>query len=349
MTIILHHHYQYYLKYFKFLYFCFMLKKYVVFIGAILLLFIFTTCQNEAVITPDNEPSVLGGSEKLSAHFKTWLDANGYGTFNFTRPDISGGSFGGKTTATQTITKQPVIFIHGNGDKATGTVFGYNGWVKSFNYFKSKGYKNSELYATTWGDANMANASQHTHSKEYLLYLRKFFEAVLAYTGAEKVDVIAHSMGVTLARKVIKGGLAYDEQTNTYFDLGIPLTDKVDAFVGIAGANKGLTSCFVSGTNVPTCNDKTGFYPGNANGTGMSAFLTDLNRSVGYEGAYVYSIWSAVDEVVCCGCLVYGQNTCRIPGQRGEKSYLTIPYGHFGVKDYTTAVQYNMVVNHRIN
>ncbi|MBK8671963.1 MAG: hypothetical protein IPN93_02945 [Bacteroidetes bacterium] len=30
------------------------------------------------------------------------------------------------------------------------------------NYFKSKGYTNAELYATTWGDANMSNAAQNT-------------------------------------------------------------------------------------------------------------------------------------------------------------------------------------------
>ena len=35
---------------------------------------------------------------------------------------------------------------------------------------------------------------------------RKFIEAVLEYTKAEKVNVIAHSMGVTLSRGALKGG-----------------------------------------------------------------------------------------------------------------------------------------------
>ena len=45
-----------------------------------------------------------------------------------------------------------------------------------------------------------------THSKEYNQYLRAFTEAVIKYTGAEKVDIIGHSMGVTFGRRVIKGG-----------------------------------------------------------------------------------------------------------------------------------------------
>ncbi|MBK8671961.1 MAG: hypothetical protein IPN93_02935 [Bacteroidetes bacterium] len=41
----------------------------------------------------------------------------------------------------------------------------------------------------------------------------------------------------------------------------MPLTNKIDAFVGIAGANKGLTSCYVTNGNTPTCNRINGFYP----------------------------------------------------------------------------------------
>ena len=68
---------------------------------------------------------------KISNDFENWLITNGYSNYNFTRNDISGGSFGGKKNASQLIKKQPVIFIHGNGDKATGTIFGQNGWTKS--------------------------------------------------------------------------------------------------------------------------------------------------------------------------------------------------------------------------
>jgi len=80
------------------------------------------------------------------------------------------------------------------------------------------------------------------HSSEYLEYNRAWVEAVLAYTGAEKVDIIGHSMGVTLGRRIIKGGYVKAEPNPV--DLGEALTNRVDTFIGIAGANYGLVACF---------------------------------------------------------------------------------------------------------
>jgi hypothetical protein len=98
--------------------------------------------------------------------------------------------------------------------------------------------------------------------------LRAFTEAVIEYTGAEKIDIISHSMGVTLGRRVIKGGEVEAEKEP--FNLGGPLTDKVDTFVGIAGANWGLTSCYISPI-YDTCSKLNGFYPGyETGGKGMS-------------------------------------------------------------------------------
>ncbi|KAK6010714.1 hypothetical protein OSTOST_24233, partial [Ostertagia ostertagi] len=42
-----------------------------------------------------------------------------------------------------------------------------------------------------------------------------FIEAVIQYTGAKKVDVIAHSVGVVLARKALKGGLCVCQLAQT--------------------------------------------------------------------------------------------------------------------------------------
>ncbi|MFY7998265.1 MAG: lipase family protein [Candidatus Kapaibacteriota bacterium] len=282
----------------------------------------------------------------FTSHFATWLQNNGYGSDNFSNI----ACYGGRTSSSDNPLNQPVIFIHGNSDRAVGTTFGQNGWTNSISHFQSQGYKSSEMYAMTWGSANAVLSAQQYHSRPYLTRVRRFIEAVLAYTGAQKVDIIGHSMGVTLARKAIKGGSASDLLNGGAYNLGSPLTSRVDAFVGIAGANWGLVSCYQTSGSTPTCAATNGLYPGYAIGPlGLSNILQDLNSSSSYEGAYRYSIWSTVDEIIGFANLVYGRYTSRIPGQTGEKVYSAVPYGHFNCKDLTTQVQLNMVKFHTTN
>jgi hypothetical protein len=305
---------------------------------------------------PDGE-EVLGASDQaltvgLTTDFRTWLTNNGYSSYDFARDDLSGGSYGGKAGAGDSVVNQPVIFIHGNSDMALGEITGQTGWTQSIEYFTANGYKSSELYATTWGPASALSSSQQYHSKEHVMKVRKFIEAVLAYTGAAKVDVIAHSMGVTLARKAIKGGTASDALAGGSYSVGSSLTAKVDAFVGIAAANLGLTSCYQSGPTTPTCGSTNGLYPGVWNGvsvSGRSAFLNDLLATSGYEGSYRYAIHSTADEVIGYGGVVYGQYTARIPGQTGEVMFTAAPYGHFNCKDLTGYYQLRMVKYHLTN
>lgn len=287
----------------------------------------------------------------LSTDFRNWLSVNGYGSYDFVRADVPGGSYGGRTYAGQPVVNQPVIFIHGNSDSAIGTGSSLaTGWRSSIEYFKSQGYTSAEIYATTWGPASTALSSQQYHSKAHLTRLRAFVLAVKAYTGATKVDIVTHSMGVTLGRKIIKGGAANDSLAGGSYTLGSALTTSVDTFVGIAGANRGLTACYLSGPTTPTCGSTNGFYPGYLVGGfgpyGVSPFLVDLASSTHYEGTYVYSMWSSADEVIGYGTVVYGESTCRIPGQNGEKTFSTYPYGHIGVKDQTAYYQLRMVKYH---
>ncbi|MEM1218747.1 MAG: alpha/beta fold hydrolase [Bacteroidota bacterium] len=298
---------------------------------------------------PFVEQQKLGGKEpvlslssnvQITNHFENWLNNNGYGSFDFAGDP--GESFGGKTSNSTPVTKHPVIFIHGNGDKATS-------WEDSYDYFISQGYTNAELYAMTWGPANPLLASSQYHSQAYLSRVRSFIQAVKAYTGATEVDVIGHSMGVTLGRKAIQGGTAYDAAVGGNYNLGSSL-NYIDAFVGIAGANRGLVSCYYA-PGTATCDDRNGFYPGylfwGSGPFGVSDLLDDLNSNPGVEADYVYSIWSSSDQIVGYGCYVYGQITCRIPGQDGEKKFST--YGHFGVRDLSGYNQLRMVRDHATN
>jgi pimeloyl-ACP methyl ester carboxylesterase len=276
----------------------------------------------------------------LTADFRGWLQANGYGAWGFPRDDLEGGSYGGRSAPAQGLSNQPVVFVHGNSDRAAGRgADGPAGWTAVIRQFLARGYSPAELYATTWGPADPARATEQVHSPRNVRRIRAFLEAVLAYTGAERIDVIAHSMGVTLARRAILGG-----EMDGYA-LGPPLTGRVDAFVGIAGANLGLTACFFAESQ-PTCSDEDGLFPGYPSwlgAVGESDFLQQLNARTGYEGARVYSIWSRADQLIGLGGLVYGEYTSRIPGQDGEKVYSAYPYGHFCVRDLSADVQLRMI------
>ncbi len=266
---------------------------------------------------------------RFSSDFQRWLHANGYGEYEFAKGDVP--AFGGKSQAGEQVTKEPVIFIHGNSDSAAG-------WKGSIEHFAKEGYKPSEMYAMTWGPSNPMQASQQHHSKKYLEEVRAFIEAVKAYTGAEKVDVIGHSMGVTLARKAIQGGDGFDPYEKKRYDLGGALTGSVDTFVGIAGANHGLASARWTGDLVPTTNRTSGLHPD-------SEILKDLNAVEHDEGSHVYSIWSHADQVVGVGLAGY---TSPIPGQDGQKVYGTFPYGHMGLKGLTAETQLAMIRDHEV-
>ena len=266
---------------------------------------------------------------RFSSDFKSWLHANGYGKYAFAQGNVP--AFGGKASAGEKVTKEPVIFIHGNSDSAAG-------WKNSIEHFGKEGYKPSEMYAMSWGPANPLKAGEQHHSAKYLGEVRAFIEAVKKYTGAEKVDVIGHSMGVTLARKAIQGGDGFDPYERKNYNLGEAMTGSVDTFVGIAGANHGLAAAMWTGDMVPTTNKTSGLHP-------QSELLKDLNKVDHDEGSHVYSIWSHVDEVVGVGLAGF---TSPIEGQDGQKVYGTFPFGHMGVKNHTAATQLAMIRDHEV-
>lgn len=266
----------------------------------------------------------------------------------FLRRDIPYVNFGGKTHAQEPVLKYPVIFIHGNSDKAVGVIGKHqSGWNNSIKYFLKRGYNFSELYGFTWGDASVSKAGFQTHSKQNLSCVRAFIELVLEYTKAEKVNIIAHSMGVTLARRAILGGQCYDPEYG-FYELGKPLTSKVNTFIGIAGGNLGLESCKHWSKLLPTCNPFTGFYPGEYNPetkkvVNISKILQDMLDQGKFEGERVFSIWSTFDEVVQNGGLVYDRPTCRLPFQDGEIVFESEEMNHFNLKLKTFREQFELI------
>ena len=202
-----------------------------------------------------------------------------------------------------------VVLVHGN---AAGT----SGWDNTYNRLLDSSYQPQQIFVPQWGTSNPA-LNNHSGSEE--TPVRQALQDALNSSCTGRIDVIAHSMGVTLAaQQIIKLGRAAD----------------VDTFVGIAGAYRGLRSCGFYPFNVPT--PTCGRY-----GLSVSSPLLNSlqNKPI---GSRVYSIKSYFDQVVCSlgTCLVYGVHSSRIPGE--DASY-TRNYGHFGLQSYTESLQINLI------
>ncbi|PAV56720.1 hypothetical protein WR25_04989 [Diploscapter pachys] len=197
-------------------------------------------------------------------------------------------------------------------------------------FLKSRGYKNSEIYGTTWGDAGATPVGLVDMKCSYVKQLRAMIIAVRQYTGTQ-VDIIAYSMGSPLARKAILGGQCVD----TREILGPPLTELIDTFLSVAGANYGSSLCVVP-IPVGTCNRRTGLHCD-------STFLQDINGNEKYEGTFVFSIFSTADEKI--GFRACGRPVSPIKGGTGyvKKDGLT----HDQVMDGTLPLQKNFVTIHR--
>ncbi len=202
-----------------------------------------------------------------------------------------------------------VVLVHGNGGNA-------GHWDNTYNKLKSKGYSSSQIYRPKWGSSLIIN-NDHNGSEE--TPVRNAINNAIASSCTGKIDVIGHSMGVTLAaQQIIKAGKV----------------SKVDAFVGIAGGYRGLLSCGIWPFAVP----------GKSCGRhGVSVGSPFLDWLYGKKiASRTYSIKSWVDQGVCGTgtCLVYGKHTSQI---KGEKASYTYAYGHLGLQRYTTSKQYDLI------
>jgi pimeloyl-ACP methyl ester carboxylesterase len=169
----------------------------------------------------------------------------------------------------------PVIFLHGNNDTPYPTTCNPFGDVHSFaQYFADHGYATSELWALGYqGDqcdllADQTKRSGVEHSTiANVPDLRAFVHAVLDYTGAKQVDIVGHSLGVTLAREWMREDHA---------------SRLVRRFVAIDGPNHGIVDCSPSLANYWQLPALGGFTPQSAicqeYGSPDTPFLSLLNR-----------------------------------------------------------------------
>lgn len=124
----------------------------------------------------------------------------------------------------------PVIFVHGNTRDAAD-------WDEPARSVKQRfldaGYSMQELWALSYNGKSTKSLPLafrcRTTNGANVSDLADFVKAVLAYTGAPKADVIAHSLGVTIVRRMLAD---YPE-----------LAEVIEDFVAIAGPNHGTTVC----------------------------------------------------------------------------------------------------------
>ncbi|MFL0796904.1 MAG: lipase [Cellvibrionaceae bacterium] len=202
-----------------------------------------------------------------------------------------------------------VVLVHGNAGSSSD-------WNNTYNKLKSKGYSSSQIFRPNWGSKNAAS-NNHSGSEE--TPVRNAINSAISSSCTGKIDVIGHSMGVTLAaQQIIKAGKV----------------SKVDSFVGIAGGYRGLYTCGIYPANVATST---------CGRDGLSISSPFLDWLYGRKiASRVYSIKSWADQIVCATgtCLVYGKHSSQI---QGERSSYTYGYGHFGLQKYTSSKQYDLI------
>jgi hypothetical protein len=155
----------------------------------------------------------------------------------------------------------PVIFVHGNQADAQN-------WLDVMQQFAEQaGYTMQEMYALSYNGLGnyyagapaqvpptsldqayiqqnsnvLANGGHGAANDDSVPDLCHFVEAVQWYTGSRQVDIVAHSLGVTMTRRLMQ--------------LYPTLATDVVAFVGIAGANHGTSVCSGLDTTYYGCDE----------------------------------------------------------------------------------------------
>jgi pimeloyl-ACP methyl ester carboxylesterase len=157
--------------------------------------------------------------------------------------------------------------------------------------FLDHGYAASELWALGYqGDqcdllADQTHRSGTAHTTlANIPDLRPFVQAVLDYTGAKRVDIVGHSLGVTLARAWMKEGHAWH---------------LVRRLVAVDGPNHGIINCSPSPLNYWQAPALGGFTPDSAvcreYGAADTPFLTWLNQPNETPGPTRYLVIRNVD------------------------------------------------------
>lgn len=203
-----------------------------------------------------------------------------------------------------------VVLVHGN----TGSPSDFD---NTYNELRARGWAANQIFRPNWGSKTCAACNDHNGSEE--TPVETAISQALASSCTGKVDVIGHSMGNTLAARVI---------TRRSW------SGRVESFVSIAGAFRGLWTC--------------GTYPFNVISSTCGAWGLSINSPLLVDlssrrfGTRAWSIKSWSDQIVCGTgiCTVGGIHSSTVPGEAGSSTYVL---GHFGLLTLTAAEQVNRI------
>ena len=256
----------------------------------------------------------------------------------FTPSNAPDGGFGGGSC---TAVKTPAVFIHGNGDEARNWDFPSSTGVASvYDAFRAAGYNDCELFGVDWlSSSERATPQLNYHRPSKTDRVSDFLWDVMAYTGASQVDVVAHSMGVSLSLEAI-------DQAGMW--------SSVRRFVGIAGGLRGLASCTWVGNGNPlytTCGSQNvfdsrifGFYPHGWWIWNPRMGNGGLRDEPAGKSTQFYTLRAGVHDQILCGTAstVAGcENSALFDSRSNVRAQLDVGYGtpaaglDFDLSDWT--------------
>ncbi len=206
--------------------------------------------------------------------------------------------------------RDAVVLVHGNAGKPAD-------FNNTYNELLGRGYSSAEIFRPNWGSKTCPACNDHDGSE--IVPVKDAINQALSKSCTGKIDVIGHSMGVTLSAKAI-------------LDLGV--SGKVHTFVGIAGAYRGLWTCGTYPYNVVT--STCGYW-------GLSVSSPFLDWLYGKRMASrIYSIKSNIDQIVCATgvCTVGGKHSSSIANENASYTYSK---GHFGLLTDTYVKQVDLI------
>jgi pimeloyl-ACP methyl ester carboxylesterase len=185
------------------------------------------------------------------------------------------------------VRRTPVIFLHGNNDTPFPTACNPFGRMQAFAQFLAdSGYALSELWGLGYegdqcdlgADPLRRSSIAHTNAAN-VPDLRRFVAAVLEFTGARQIDIVAHSLGVTIAREWLRQDDAYRT---------------VRRLVAIDGPNHGIINCSPNPANFYQLPSQGGFTPSSEVcvelGSPDTPFLKRLNKGDDTPGPTRYLV-----------------------------------------------------------